>query len=59
MEYELWYSEQENSYELVPTGGGNAAVRANDAIVVTKFEAPSWEAALEQKRQFIQSDKAS
>ena len=59
MEYELWYSKSENSYELVPLGGGNVQVRAADAVVMARFDARSWDDAVELKNQFVESDQAT
>jgi hypothetical protein len=55
MEYEVWYSHSENSFELVSKEATAQAekIRAKDAVLLAKFQAESWEDALAEKERCI------
>lgn len=55
MNYELWFSAAENSYELVSENDGQymVAFRAPDSVCVAVLQAESWDQALLLKRRFL------
>jgi hypothetical protein len=55
MDYEVWFSAAENSFELVSEEAATQAakIRAQDAVLLSRFQAGSWEEALIEKERII------
>ena len=55
MNYELFFSASENSYELSPADppAVTIALRAADAVLVQSFDADSMEEAIHRKNVFL------
>ncbi len=53
MKYELWHSEQENSYTFCEAGRGGECLLPSDARCIWTVEAASWEEAQAQKHSYL------
>ena len=51
--YELWHSNKECSYTMIPAGYRAGAMLEDDAVLQETFEAPTWEDAQRQKHEFL------
>lgn len=55
--YELWESEKEQSYTMIPKDTIDRAMLAEDAKLFKTFEATSFNDACEQQDKFLNEDK--
>ena len=55
--YELWESEKEQTYTMLPEETMDRAMLAEDAKLFKTFEATSFNDACEQQSEFLNEDK--
>lgn len=54
MKYEIWHSESESSYTLLPAGGRSAEhLMETDACVICIVEAETFAEALQKRNDFL------